>query len=75
MRGFYKLNDGMLIYAPNFVEGPNVSLRTEDHANYTYPVDGWCWFDTLLEVQWHFGFSDEELRMQLDLPDSYDIAA
>lgn len=44
--GFYKL-DGELLYAPNFVLNQNYELKKETHADYTYPMDGWRWFETL----------------------------
>jgi hypothetical protein len=43
--GFYKLEDGNWLYAPNFVYGPNLELIRENKDDYTYPVDGWEWFD------------------------------
>lgn len=48
--GFYKIEGGEIICAPNFVEGPGVSLRAEDRASYTYPVDGWAWFDSYAQA-------------------------
>jgi len=42
--GFYKL-DGQLLYGPNFVLNANYELRIETKDNYTYPVDGWYYFD------------------------------
>ena len=46
--GFYKdLGDGEgILYAPNRVIGPNVTLLTNDRATYVYPVKGWTWFDS-----------------------------
>ena len=44
---FYKLENNELLVAPNFVVGPGFELRAETHAEHTYPVDGWYWFDTL----------------------------
>lgn len=43
--GFYKLEDGNWLYAPNFVYGPNLELIRENKDDYTYPVDGWEWFN------------------------------
>lgn len=43
--GFYK-NDGQLLYGPNSVTGPSFDLIKEDRHLYTYPVDGWYWFDS-----------------------------
>jgi hypothetical protein len=43
--GFYKL-DGTLLYGPNFVYNANYTLLREEHANHSYPIDGWYWFDS-----------------------------
>ena len=44
--GFYKLDGDQLLYGPNFVYGPTFTLLREDKDQYTYPVDGWYWFDS-----------------------------
>ena len=43
--GFYKLEDDNWLYAPNFVYGPNYTLLRENKDSYTYPVEGWTWYD------------------------------
>jgi hypothetical protein len=43
--GFYKLEDDNWQYAPNFVYGPNYELLKENKDSYTYPVEGWEWYD------------------------------
>ena len=43
--GFYKLEDDNWQYAPNFVDAPNYQLFKENKDSYTYPVDGWEWYD------------------------------
>jgi hypothetical protein len=44
--GFYKQNEiGEWEYAPNFVYAPDYTLLREDKDTYTYPVDGWSWYD------------------------------
>lgn len=44
--GFYKQNeDGDWIYAPNFVYAPTYILEKDLKDTYTYPVDGWYWYD------------------------------
>jgi hypothetical protein len=48
--GFYKLGGGSLLYGPNYVLNVNYELRKENHTNYTYPVDGWYWFDSQAEA-------------------------
>lgn len=44
---FYKRQDEELLIAPNFVHAPDYSLTVENKDEYTYPVDGWYWFDNL----------------------------
>jgi hypothetical protein len=44
--GFYKLNEiNEWEFAPNFVYAPTYTLLREDKDTYTYPVDGWTWYD------------------------------
>ncbi len=54
---FYKKDGDVLLIAPNFVYAPTVTLLAEDQTTYTYPQDGWHWFDT-----------EEEARTYFDLP-------
>lgn len=44
---FYKRENEELLVAPNFVSGPGFELTAETHAEHTYPVEGWYWFDNL----------------------------
>lgn len=44
---FYRRDTELLLSAPNGVHTPTSTLLAEDHATYTYPVEGWYWFDTL----------------------------
>lgn len=44
---FYKRDGEEILVAPNFVRGPTFDLFAEDKDTYTYPVDGWTWYDTL----------------------------
>lgn len=50
--GFYKKNEDLstLYYAPSFVSTPNYELEVSLKDTYTYPVDGWYWFETLSEA-------------------------
>ena len=44
--GFYKQNEvEEWMYAPNFVDAPDYTLEKELKDTYTYPVDGWTWYD------------------------------
>lgn len=45
-QGFYKNDDGMVLYAPNFVDAGSFLLLKELYSTYTYPVGGWYWFDS-----------------------------
>ena len=43
--GFYKVCDGMLVHAPNFVDAPAYQLTRSNKDDSVLP-DGWRWFDT-----------------------------
>jgi hypothetical protein len=55
--GFYKNDEGMLLYGPNYVLGGGFSLFKEQKDFYEYPVWGWKWFN-----------SEEEARLEYNLP-------
>jgi hypothetical protein len=44
--GFYKNDEGALLFGPNFVESRDFKLERAKHTEYTYPVQGWSWFDS-----------------------------
>lgn len=44
--GFYKSENGDLLYGPHYVLNMNYELRAESHDQHTYPVDGWYWFES-----------------------------
>ena len=52
--GFYKL-DGELLFGPHYVLNANYELYRDLHETYTYPTDGWYWFDSELEAREFFG--------------------
>lgn len=58
--GFYKLHKDALGWGPNFVENATYALYKENKDDYTYPVDGWYWFESLEEAQNFFGIEPEE---------------
>lgn len=49
-QGFYKYQDGVLIRAGKFVYSPVVTLLAENKDDYTYPADGWYWFNSKEEA-------------------------
>ena len=46
---FYKKIEDELLKGEN-INSPVVTLKAEDKDNYTYPQDGWYWFDTFDEA-------------------------
>jgi|688.fasta_scaffold2270326_2 hypothetical protein len=59
-QGFYKYTNNELFYGPNFVINANYELIAENHEQYTYPVDGWSWFDSELEAKAFFNIPISE---------------
>lgn len=57
---FYKLDGEDLLCAPNFVHGPSYDLSAEQCAEYTYPVQGWYWFDTEGLAREFYGLPDPQ---------------
>jgi hypothetical protein len=50
--GFYKKQeDDQILYAPNWVEGPDIFLVAQNKDQYEYPVDGWFWFESEEEAK------------------------
>jgi hypothetical protein len=43
--GFYKKDNDSLLYAPNWVQSKDYTLIRSDKDKYSYPIDGWSWFD------------------------------
>lgn len=47
MKGFIKTTEtGEVLFAPNFVISKDYELLSENHEDYTYPVDGWEWTES-----------------------------
>ena len=44
--GFYKFQNDEWFYGPNKVINLNYELHRELKDTYTYPIDGWNWYDT-----------------------------
>jgi hypothetical protein len=63
--GFYKKDGDSLLFAPNWVQSKDYTLVRSDKDKYTYPVDGWVWFDNAPEAYTANG---------LPIPNSGDIA-
>lgn len=48
--GFFKKDIDSIVVGENFVFSTSVTLKAEDKDLYTYPQDGWYWFDTFDEA-------------------------
>lgn len=57
--GFYKNDDGFILYGPNYVLAGSYNLYKEEKDTYQYPVGGWYWFDSI---------EDAYLFWNLELP-------
>lgn len=57
---FYKEDNGSLLVGENFVYSPVVTLKVEDRDKFTYPQDGWYWFDTEDEAYYFFELKKTE---------------
>lgn len=44
--GFYRNEEGTLAYGAADLDGPFGLLRRELKDTYTYPVEGWSWYDS-----------------------------
>ena len=49
--GFYKQFEGQLLYGPSAILHKDFQLKKENKDEYTYPVDGWHWFDSEQEAK------------------------
>lgn len=47
---FYKIDGETLHVADDYLTGPSFELSAANHLQFTYPVDGWYWFDTLKQA-------------------------
>ena len=68
-KGFYKLepsNKGrpVLIHG-RYLINKNYTLHISQKDTYTYPIDGWTYFDTCSGACQHFGVSEEDHRYYL----------
>jgi hypothetical protein len=54
--GFYKKEDDGFLYG-KVVLNANYELRSESKDQYTYPVEGWYWFDTEEEAKRFFNLN------------------
>jgi hypothetical protein len=54
-QGFYKNDNGQLLYGPNYVIFPDgIELSIDQKDNYTYPVNDWYYFTSEEEAKTFF---------------------
>lgn len=55
---FFKYQDDVLLNG-KVVTTPTFELTLETKNNFTYPIDGWYWFDTIEQAYAHFGITNQ----------------
>lgn len=65
-KGFYKNENGNLIFAPNYVISKEFTLTKEKRLEYSFPINGWFWFDSEIEAKEHFGIPVEDSTKETD---------
>lgn len=77
-KGFYKLEAGakrpILLFATR-LESANFTLDVSLKDTYTYPVDGWRYFDTLSDACSHYEVSEDDWREEFFPTESAEIEA
>jgi hypothetical protein len=49
--GFYKKDNGILLFGPNDIVSKDYSLFRESKDKHQYPTDGWYWFNSEQEAK------------------------
>lgn len=52
--GFYKIDGGELLYGLHIV-APTFTLTAETRADFSFPLDGWYWFNSEEEARFVLG--------------------
>lgn len=53
-----------MLFGPNAIINATYELHKEEKDTYTYPVDGWYWFDTEVEAYSFFGVAQDSALNQ-----------
>jgi hypothetical protein len=48
--GFYKKYGNSLSFSPSYIQSKDYTLVRAEKDTYTYPVDGWQWFDNAADA-------------------------
>ena len=57
--GFYKYESPILLYGVSVFDA-NYHLESENKNDYSYPIDGWYWFNSQEEANIFFGIINEQ---------------
>ncbi len=66
--GFYKYDNPDLLYSPNIVTNSFYELQKEKRETYTYPVDGWYWFDSDDDAYTFFNIEKPKIDENFNYP-------
>lgn len=58
MQGFYKNDNGFLVWSADRVINNNFQLWIDQKDTYSYPVEGWIWADSIEEAKSILGIID-----------------
>ena len=59
-QGFYKKDNDNVLFGEKAVYNSNYTLLIENKESYSYPIDGWYYFDTKAEAYSAFGLEMPE---------------
>lgn len=68
---FAKNDNGNLLTAVSAVKSADYSLEAEKHEEYTYPVDGWYWFDTETAAREFFDLPENDFQVPQEVQPSF----
>jgi len=57
--GFYKIDNGELLFG-QYIESLDYKLSLDTKDNYTYPIDGWYYFETIAIARQFFNIVPEQ---------------
>lgn len=63
--GFYKNDNGTFLYAPLFVQALGLLLLRQERDEYTYPIEGWRWFDSKDEAIAAYGVTPPDNEVEV----------
>lgn len=61
---FYRLTDEGNLDHAGVISAPDYELSVETKDNFTYPKDGWYWFDTETAAKIHLGLATQVVSMR-----------